>query len=272
MGIDIPLIPEQRTNLRKLGKTSLRIDQMEQVVTGLCPDADELGQFILKEGKRLQPLSLSLFVINDMVKKLMRRKPRHPHAILPMVTVPWFYWKQSAVDRNNPFGIVRHKNTGVEIELDAKKEMLVFSGTGGDFAGILEAQVAEGVWSSRPLIVPGSLPNRQPVPAYQRKHIKVGVNLGAQRVTLYPKPRRDLDYTFSESPRVFAVHGAEIAGAGQAFRLKTGTRSETALRGNVLMLIGRRPEREQPDAISLTFHIWLAALARLLRTREDIEW
>ena len=106
-GVRINYTLEQSQNLRTQGKTKLSVDQVENIAQQICVDTDCLAKFIEQKSVAFQPVSMSLFVINDALWKIMGKKDDHPDKMLPMSTIPWFYWEKEAEDRKTPFGVRR---------------------------------------------------------------------------------------------------------------------------------------------------------------------
>ena len=82
--------------------------------------------------------------------------------------------------------------------------------------------------------------------------------------TLYPEPDRKVDYTYSESPKVFYYHGLQLKADGAQVHLRVGKGKEYDLKGEVKVLLGKRIKEEDDSSTILLFHVWLSALNRLL--------
>ncbi len=202
-------------------------------------------------------VSLSLYVINDATWRLMGKKETHSDRMLPMVTIPWFYWDEASRDKS---GAVRYKETICNIQLDPDRLLLSAKGEGGDFCGIVSRSALKKSFSPWRVLIPEIPDSDSRSPNYEWARISLKVKYKDASCTLHPHPRKDLDYTYSESPKVFYDNGIEIATQGENVRLKVGKRPETSLAGNVLVLIGR-PSKGVSDLGSvLGYHLWIHAL------------
>ena len=83
-GITITLTADQTDSLATKGKTSLLVDQISDVVDQLCPDVESQRKFIEQRSAEFDPISLSLYVLNDNLWEIMSRKHEHPEKMLPM--------------------------------------------------------------------------------------------------------------------------------------------------------------------------------------------
>ena len=115
---------------------------MDKLVTEMSSSSDSIVEFIEELSEAIEPISMTLLVMNEATWKIMERKPRDADCMLPMVTIPWFHWSENAAASGNPRGIQRqdHGTTKITCETDGKR--IVMSGTGGNFCGILEGRVA----------------------------------------------------------------------------------------------------------------------------------
>ncbi|MHA1742173.1 MAG: hypothetical protein ACTSVD_08790 [Candidatus Thorarchaeota archaeon] len=268
-GVAIRLNSHQEALLKRKGRTPLLTEQFSAVIDNLCPCHEEIFRFIQDESDQVQPLSISLFVINDMIRNIMRRKPQFKDTILPQVTIPWFHWSSQAENAANPYGVVREKNTGASVSVE--DDSLIIEGDGGDFWGILEARIADSTRRLRAMILPGSVGRTDPVPAYKHAHIRIGMKTPCEKANLYPEPRKELDYRFSETPKVFFEDGMEIMNTGLMFSLKVTGSKEAPLRGDVILLIGRRYSFTDETTIRLRLHVWLTAVRRAVVGGPSIE-
>ena len=237
--------------------------QVSKLADSLFEDNDERIEFILEYSKEVQPLSLSLFVINPATWNVMKRKPDFPDRMLPMATIPRFYMRSSLRDATNTYGIKRSKSAGVTIEYGGGQ--FFFDGIGGDFYGILEESVAEPLQRSRSLLIPGDLSRGEMIPTYKKKRIRVAIGAGRPSVTVCPRPRRELDYRFSENPKLIHRYGIEIRSDDQTASLKVGFERASRLRGEVIVLLGKEDTTELPSHPELEYYVWLNSLARAIR-------
>ncbi|MFW9909355.1 MAG: hypothetical protein ACFFEF_12335 [Candidatus Thorarchaeota archaeon] len=213
--------------------------------------------------EQLEPLSCALFVFNPAVWRIMERKQDSPNTMLPTATIPWFYWKHGAITTSNPHGVRRDALTSGKLNV-VPSHHLEISGPGGDFCGILEGKIVEQEVGPRAIIAPTFPGSDTMVPKYEPRDISVRVSLDKIDARLYPSPRNDVDYAFCEHPRVFFEHGFSIKIDGSGVRLRVDKRREQNLFGETLLLVGRKWQKEAlPEAI-LAYHIWLAALFKII--------
>ncbi len=261
-GVTITFTADQMNSLAADGKTSLLVDQISNVVDQLCPDEESLKKFIELRTKEFDPIALSLYVVNDALWEIMSRKDENPEKMLPMTTIPWFYWEKEAEGRKNPSGVQRTYDPKRPLTAKLEKGVLKMRGKGGDFAGLLEGRIVDRHKGTRPLIIPGSFGPKKTVAKYDSQLVEFKINMRSSKTKLYPNPMKELDYYFSENPRVFYDHGIQIEMDGEDVNLKVGKRRETTLRGKVIVFIGKDFE-ETPDSDQmLMFHVWLAILNR----------
>ena len=259
-GITINLTAEQNERLTDFGKTPLLVDQISNVVNQLCPDEESLKKFIEQRSTEFDPIAVSLYVLNDDLWKIMSRKHEHPEKMLPMTTIPWFYWEKDEEGRKNPLGVKKTINPKHPLITKLDKGVLKLSGKGGDFAGLLEGRIVDPYTGIRPIFIPGSAGPKKPVAKYDSQMVQVKINIHSSKTKLYPIPMKELDYIYSENPRVFYDHGIQIEIDGGDVNLKVGKRRETTLRGKVIVFIGKDFEEMPNSDQMLMFHAWLAAL------------
>jgi len=259
-GVTITYSAEQASKLTSGGRTPLLINQITDFVDQLCLDEASLKKFIEKITKKLYPISLSLYVLNDDLWKIMTRKHELPDKMLPMITMPWFYWEKEAEERKNPAGVIRKEDSVQPLTIDIEKEVLKISGNGGDFCGLLEGRIVDSFKGVRPLLIPGDTGSKKTVPNYEAQFIQININ--SSETVLYPSPKKELDYNFSEHPKVFYSHGIQIIAEGKDVVLKVGNRKSTELRGKVLIFIGKDFEQSDESSNLLLFHVWLSILNR----------
>ncbi len=261
-GVSISLTAEQNGKLNDTGKTPLLDEQISDIADQLCPDDVSLKNFIEQASEDLHPIAMTLYVLNDDLWKIMSGKNEHPERMLPMTTIPWFCWESEAEGRKNPSGVKQVDDPKHKLTTRLEGGILKISGKGGDFAGLLEGRIVNPYKGIRPLFIPGSTGPKKKVPNYESEKIKMKINIQSSQTKLYPAPMKELDYVFSENPRVFYEHGIQIEVEGKDVNLKIGKRKETTLRGKVLVFLGKDFE-ETPDSDKLLmFHAWLTILKR----------
>ena len=262
-GVTINLTADQMNSLVTKGKTALLFNQISNVADQLCPDEESLKKFIELRTAEFDPIALSLYVVNDDLWKIMSRKNENPEKMLPMTTVPWFFWEKEAEGSKNPSGVKRTYDPKRPLSAKLENGVLKLRGKGGDFSGLLEGRIVDQHKGTRPLIIPGSFGSKKTVPKYDSQLVEIKISMHSSKTNLYPNPMKELDYNFSEHPRVFYDHGIQIEMDGEDINLKVGKRRETTLRGKVIVFIGK-DFGETPDSDQmLMFHVWLAILNRV---------
>jgi len=268
-GIVVPLNNDQRELLSNGHEVKLTIDQLRTVLSGLCSDSTEFHRFIGRKAPDLQPFSATLFVQNDAIWKIMRKKSDYPDKLLPVVTFPLFYWSRHAQTVSNPRGIKKQEYDDVSLAIDAENKTLAVSGTGGNFCGVVEEYILDHASSSRSLIIPDLARSRKKIPRYDPAYLRITAQVSSVQTTLFPQPDEHLDYAFSESPKVFFEHGIEIALKGHDAKLKADRRPEISLLGRIKLLIGRPVSNASKLSTQLMFHVWLIAVAESLYSMSD---
>ncbi|RDE14497.1 MAG: hypothetical protein C4K47_03955 [Candidatus Thorarchaeota archaeon] len=264
MGVKIDLDREQVAALEDGSRTTLQIGQIGEIVRSLCTTPKSLFRFVESGAAELQPISLSLFVLNEDTWRLMQKKKDHKTNMLPMLTVPWFRWEPAAKTKMNPLGIRRDTHGTFGVSMLEDKSRIVFTGNGGDFAGLIEGRVVRRLIGLRPMFLPGTIGEREKVPHYESQLLRITIDSSESDCALYPIPDKKFDFRFSESPKVFHEHGLRIDCVNDSVHLQVGTRAETALRGETKILIGRSPIPAENSASTLAFHVWLSAVEQAM--------
>ncbi len=259
-GVTITYSKEQTSKITDGGCTPLLISQISDIADQLCADETSLKKFIEEITTKVHPISLSLYVLNDDLWKIMTRKHELPDKMLPMITIPWFYWEKEAEERTNPTGVRRKEDSAHPLTINIEKGSLKISGNGGDFCGLLEGRIVDRFKGGRSIIIPASTGPKKTVPNYEAQFIQINININSSETLLYPIPKKELDYNFSEHPKVFYNHGVQIIADGKDVVLKVGNRRNTELRGKVLIFIGKDFEQNNDSSNLLLFHVWLSIL------------
>jgi hypothetical protein len=261
-GVTIDLTVDQK-NKFNAGKTSpILLEQLSSIADQMCPNDGMMKKFIEEKSAEFAPISLTLFVINEALWKIMTRRPEHPDKMLPMTTMPWFYWESSAEDKYNPLGVKMQEDPKKPLSIQIEENTFTINGSGGDFCGLLEGRFVDKGNQGRSIIIPGGLGVKKLVPNYESKEIHITVKKDLAKLSLYPDPIKKLDYNFSEHAKVFYDHGLQIAAEGEEVTLKAGNRKPTQLRGEVKIFIGKNFEKEEDSSKILLFHVWLSMLNR----------
>jgi len=262
--ITLNLNQEQLNHMTITETTSLLVEQISDIADQLCPDEESQREFLEQQIENFHPLSLSLYVLNDDLWKIMSRKKKYPDRMLPMITIPWFYWQEDEVSKKNPLGFRKQEDPSSSFCMMLDKEILTVSGNGGDFAGFLEGRIVDQRKGIRPLIIPGSFGSKEIVANYESRTIHLTIKTQSLKTKLYPRPLEELDYFHSEHPRVFFEHGIQLTLKGEDVNLKVGARRGTTLRGDVLVFLGKDFREETDSTKILMFHLWLSILNRII--------
>jgi len=262
-GVTIELTVNQLNRLVSEGKTPLLVEQLTNVVDQLCPDEENLRKFIEQKSVEFNPIALSLYILNDDLWKIMARKQDYTEKMLPMTTIPWFYWEKDAESRENPSGVRKLDDLKHPFTVMFEKGFLIIQGKGGDFAGLLEGRIVDQHKGIRPIIIPGSIGPTKIVARYESQLLRIKLDIQSSKANLYPHPMKELDYVFSENPRVFYDHGIQIEIDGEDVSGKVGNRRENTLRGKVILLIGKDFNETTDSSSILMFHVWLAMMNRI---------
>lgn len=257
------LTKEQNEMLGNKEGTTLTRRQLDLISENLA-GKQTITEFVNDLAEHFQPLSMSLFVFNDSLWKMMEKKPESMNTMLPMATIPRFYWKESAVNPKNPYGVKRDQNSGLSLNIEPHQSV-AFRGLGGDFCGILEGQLIDQEIESRPILSPTLPGPKEKVPKYETQDIEIKLQFGNLKANLYPDPWKSIDYTFSEHPRLFYEHGLLISSEGIQVQLGIDNKRAQPLHGEVILLLGKHWESDAPGHEILYYHVWLNAFSNLLK-------
>lgn len=262
-GQQFGLSKEQNEMLGNKGGTTLTKQQLCRMSENLAGN-QTTPEFVNNLASRFQPLSMSLFVFNKSLWKLMEKKPESLNTMLPIATIPRFYWKESAITPMNPHGVKRDVNSNLNLDIEPNKSISLI-GLGGEFCGILEGQLIDQEIEPRPILSPTLPGSKKMVPKYDSQDIKIRLQFGKLKANLYPNPSELIDYTFSEHPRVFYEHGFSVSSEGLQIQLGVGNKKVQPLHGDIILLLGKRWESDAPGHKILFYHVWLNALFDLLK-------
>jgi hypothetical protein len=259
----LELAKEQNDMLGNKGRTTLTKRQLCHMSEDLAGN-QTITEFVNNLAGHFQPLSMSLFVFNDSLWKLMEKKPESMNTMLPLATVPLFYWKKSAVNHKNPYGVKRDQDSRLNLTIEPHQSV-AFRGLGGEFCGILEGQLADQETGPRPVLSPTFPGPKEKVPKYKIQEIEIGMQFGNLRANLYPNPLKSIDYTFSEHPKIFYEHGLSVSSEGFQVQLGIGNKRAQPLHGDVILLLGKRWASNAAGHEILHYHVWLNAFSDLLK-------
>ncbi len=267
-GNQIRLDQQQEIRIQRTGNTRLSYEQLRRILrqTRDVPVPD----YIMRENKVLQPISLALFVINENIWKIMARKKQHRDRLNPMITFPWFYHGSTSDGTNESRSIVKHA-TGSGLEcVSVKDDMMNLAGQGGDFAGVLEERVVLETYSSRPIFIPRGFGSRDLISKYNLEKIRLDVDMKLCQASIYPLPDTSFDYRFSEDPEEFHTHGLAISTTGEAVTLFVSGKTPCKLRGSVMIMICKPMDGLHATAIPLRYHLWMTALQELIEAKSRV--
>ncbi|TFG12027.1 hypothetical protein EU537_10630 [Candidatus Thorarchaeota archaeon] len=251
-------------------KTSLELEpeDLREAASRIILDQENSAVALSEYAKTLGPAEFSLFVVNEEIIKIMKKKILWSERILPMVTCPFYYWSKAAEGKDNPYGVVKEETGVFDTEVDSIHR-LHFSGAGGDFCGIVEGGVAMNKPKMRPVIAPSFPRPTKPIPRYEFATIEVFVDFNGLECEIYPIPKNNLDYTFSESPKVLRQRGMELKTKGERVALSVNNSRPVNLRGNVTIYIARNYGNSNKSR-ELFHHVWMFAIEQLIMHYRDV--
>jgi hypothetical protein len=195
---------------------------------------DGIDEFLVKFSQSLLPLSLSLFVLNDRLWKMMERKSWDKEKMLAMSTIPLCIWERKAENTSNPKGASRWGVNPNTFELTLEKDpKILIRGEGGDFSGFIE----QSQLTMKKFGIPES---RKLIPNYMFEQLQIEVLLDRAVFEIHPAPRDNLDYDYSEPARTFYNYGFAISVPGEDVILKVSKRKPSKMLGDVFLLIGSK--------------------------------
>ncbi|MGY5857947.1 MAG: hypothetical protein RTU63_01160 [Candidatus Thorarchaeota archaeon] len=253
--VDLGLTSDHTTALEDNQPILLSIDQLDFIVDQFV-SVDGIDEFLIKFSQSIQPLSLSLFVINDKLWKIMERKSWDPDKMLAMSTIPLCAWDKNSEKTSNIKAVKRWTVHPCTFDFSLEKTPSIrIKGDGGDFSGFID----QSQLTARKFGMPES---RKEIPNYTVEKLDIEILFNNAAIELYPAPRDDLDYDYSDHARVFYEHGLAISLPGENVTLKISKRKPTKMLGDVYFLIGRRVDSENEAYEGLMLDIWLRALQR----------
>ncbi len=240
--IDLGLTSDQAVALKDNQPILLTEGQLDFIVDQIVA-VDDIDKFLKKFIDSVLPISLSLFVINERLWKMMGRKTWDNDKMLAMSTIPLCAWDKKLNDINNPKAVKRWtiQPCTFELLLDNTPTIKI-TGKGGDFSGFIERK--------------NFLPN------YIFESLTISVQFIDATIETYPTPREDLDYNYSDHARVFYEHGFAISIPGENVTLRIGKRLPIKMLGDVYLLIGTRVNVENKPYQGLLIDIWLRSFQR----------
>jgi hypothetical protein len=253
--VDLGLTNDQTIALENDQPILLSNEQLDFIVDQLVV-IDGIDEFLIKFAASIQPLSLSLFVINDKLWKIMERKLWDPEKMLAMSTIPLCAWDKKSEKTSNIKAVKRWTVQPSDFNIALEKIPLIrIRGTGGDFSGFID----QSQLTARKFGLPES---RKEIPNYIVEKLDIEIRFSKAIVETYPAPRDDLDYDYSDHARVFYEHGFAISLPGENVTLKVGKRKPTKMLGDVYLLIGRRVNINDEAFQGLMLDIWLRSFQR----------
>jgi hypothetical protein len=248
--IELDLTQEQLDSIDAGDNIKLDDTQLDRLAEQLVA-YEEIDEFIKDNCRALLPISFSLFVVNDKLWEMMKKKVWDPEKMLAMCTVPLCTWDKDYETTSNPKGIRRWpiKPNTLDIHFDNMTKLEI-RGEGGDFSGFIE----QSHLSTRKWGFPDS---RRLIPNFIFQSIHIEALLGRAAIEISPEPREDFDYDFSDHARVFFEHGFVAHIPGEDVILQVGKGKPNRMAGDVYLLIGNRFIEKETQEQTLLADIWL---------------
>ena len=239
LGLDKLLETTEVTESKKRGLSRFNDSQIAQMMDRLDKKIG-LTDYLINHSSVISPCSISLYVFNDALWDIMKRRESATTKMLPMCTIPLCTWDKNSETASNPSGSKRwdiHPSKIGVMQQPSKKLEII--GQGGNFCGFIE----KSMMTARHFGIPTS---RELVPNYEFTRIAIDVNLAKVKAEINPLPNEKLDYDFAESAKIFFTHGILLYGKGEQFSLATANKKPLKLHGEVFLFIGRRSVNEEP--------------------------
>ncbi|TFH10696.1 MAG: hypothetical protein E4H14_02000 [Candidatus Thorarchaeota archaeon] len=253
--LDLGLTSNQTSALDNNQPILLTEEQLDFIIDQLVV-LDGIDDFLVKFSQSILPISLSLYVINDRLWKMMERKSNDPEKMLAMSTIPICTWDKKSEKTSNVKAVKRWTVHSSVFNFSLNEiPSIKIKGEGGDFSGFIE----QSQLSARKFGMPES---RKIIPNYIFEKLDIEIMLKQATVEIHPTPRDDLDYDYSDHARVFYEHGFAISLPVENVSLKVGKRKPTKMFGDVYFLIGRRVSDDDDLYQGLKVDIWLRTLQR----------
>ncbi|MGY5872200.1 MAG: hypothetical protein RTV72_08155 [Candidatus Thorarchaeota archaeon] len=256
LGIDemLKTIEESKSNNSGLARFST--SQIDHIMDLLDQDIGKTN-YLIHHSSIISPVSLSLYVLNDSLWKIMERRDSQSDKMLAMSTIPICTWEKSSVTATNPSGVKRWDIHPSAIDVVTENSPKIrITGQGGDFCGFIE----QSMKTSRHFGIPES---NNLIPNYQSSRIAIDVDLTTIKAETNPLPTDNLDYDFADSAKVYFDHGILLSGDGNSFQLAIDRRKPLKLKGDVLLFIGRRESEEEKQQEVLA-DIWFQILKEMI--------
>ncbi|MGY5881211.1 MAG: hypothetical protein RTV31_13225 [Candidatus Thorarchaeota archaeon] len=254
--IDLGLTEEQSIALQSDRPFLMNDGQLDYIIDQMA-EMNGIESYLRSHSEVLLPISLSLFVINDRLWKMMERKAWDKEKMLAMCTIPLCAWERKSENTSNPKGVKRWPVHSNKFDLSLEKDQkILIRGEGGDFSGFIE----QSHLTMKKFGIPES---RKLIPNYIFEKIQIEVLLNRAVIEVHPKPRDDLDYDYSVSARTFYNNGFAISVPGEDVELTISKRKPTKMNGEVFLLIGVQiSDDDQSQYRGLKTDILLRSLQR----------
>lgn len=253
--INLGLTSEQVHELEEDKAILLSEEQLNFIIDQLI-ESNGLENYLQNQVKDITPVSLSLFIINDNLWKMMKRKSWDTDKMLAMSIIPLCTWDQKEEKTSNPKGVKRWEigQNSMYLLFDSEFKIRI-KAEGGDFSGFIEqSQLAMRKF--------GMLESRKLVPNYSFEKLEIDVAMTRAQIKSNPTPRDDFDYDFSESARTFYEHGFAIIVPGEDVVLSVGKRKPCKMLGEAHIMVGIRTTKHENHYRALKMDIWSRALRR----------
>ncbi len=258
--LDIQFSSEQEELFRSKKCVVLSPEQMDDLVQQISSRYG-ISDFLVESAANIPPVSMSLYVLNDALWKMMERKPWDEDKMLAMSTIPLCSWDKKKESTSNPKAVKRWEHGSNKMVFKSTPPTISIAGDGGDFCGFIE----QSMITSRKF---GLTETRQLIPNYQFMGIEVNVQLSEADAQIHPLPMQNLDYDFSVSAKEFHDHGVHLTIPGKHVTLDVEKRKPAKLMGETHILIAAAIDSEPQQFRELLADIWFWTLYRLLGAAE----
>ncbi len=259
-GLDIRFSKDQHLEFKEDIPVVLSSSQLDEIVDQISGQKD-LGVFLEETAPDISPVCMSLFVLNEAIWELMKRKPWDKEKMLAMTTMPYCCWDSKEKSASNPKSAKRWELHPNSLAYRSASSEIMIAGEGGDFGGFIEQSMV----SARRFGIPESWGL---VPNYQFMRVEIVADLKDAKISVNPEPADEFDYDFSAPAKNFYDHGVHMEISGENVSLKVEKRKPSKLRGEVHLLIGVPSDSEDEGSKALLSDVWFWALKRLVEAEK----
>ncbi|MBS3795410.1 MAG: hypothetical protein KGY80_10955 [Candidatus Thorarchaeota archaeon] len=263
-GISISLDSQNLQEIQNYGGTHLSAKKLRNILESA--NEKPLSHYVNDESKTVSPISVSLFVINDALWRIMEKKRHHADKMNPMITFPWFHWDIDPSGEGKEGKIIRNSNSSGIEDVIVEHNVLTIAGFAGDFAGVLEERIVREGGRRTPILVPTGFGSKELISKYNLEATEITVNLDLCEAQLYPTPHLSFDYRFFENPEYIHNHGLGISSVSGAVSLSTAGSNPVTLEGITTIYVCKRMKNLHDTSTPLKYHLWIAALYELIKS------